>query len=95
MGKHGINAPPGIAVKKIEDLMPAAKKMADSEGEVRKAYMQSSIMLVTGTTAVSLHAARPYSFGMIMRHMQYTIKILTVRTLAHICHVHIKAHVCV
>lgn len=34
MGKHGINAPPGIAVKKIEDLMPAAKKMADSEGEV-------------------------------------------------------------
>lgn len=35
MGNHGINAPPGIAVSKIEDLLPAAKKMADSDGEVR------------------------------------------------------------
>ena len=36
MGKHGINAPHGIAVTKIEDLLPAAKKMADSDGEVRR-----------------------------------------------------------
>ena len=34
MGKHGINAPHGVAVTKIEDLLPAAKKMADSDGEV-------------------------------------------------------------
>lgn len=35
MGKHGINAPPGMPIQKIEDLLPAAKKMADSDGEVR------------------------------------------------------------
>ena len=40
MGKHGINAPPGVAVTKIEDLLPAAKKMADSEGEVFSAHQQ-------------------------------------------------------
>ncbi|KAL0039262.1 hypothetical protein WJX79_000710 [Trebouxia sp. C0005] len=34
MGKHGINAPPGMPIQKIEDLLPAAKKMADSDGEV-------------------------------------------------------------
>ncbi|KAL3149710.1 hypothetical protein ABBQ38_013539 [Trebouxia sp. C0009 RCD-2024] len=34
MGKYGINAPHGVAVTKIEDLLPAAKKMADSDGEV-------------------------------------------------------------
>lgn len=34
MGKHGINAPPGMAIQKIEDLLPAAKKMADENGEV-------------------------------------------------------------
>ena len=34
MGKHGVNAPPGMAIQKIEDLLPAAKKMADSDGEV-------------------------------------------------------------
>ena len=39
MGQYGINVPPGIAVKKIEDLLPAAKKMADSDGEVRSACM--------------------------------------------------------
>lgn len=34
MGKYGINAPPGMAIQKIEDLLPAAKKMADDQGEV-------------------------------------------------------------
>ena len=34
MGKYGINAPPGIAIQNIEDLLPAAKKLADADGEV-------------------------------------------------------------
>lgn len=34
MGKHRINVPPGMAIQKIEDLLPAAKMMADSDGEV-------------------------------------------------------------
>ena len=46
MGKHGINAPPGIAVSKIEDLMPAAKKMADSDGEVCQASESSNSNLL-------------------------------------------------
>ncbi len=59
MGKHGINAPPGMPIQKIEDLLPAAKKMADSDGEVRGpqtsaelyllACMQSKLVCITIT----------------------------------------------
>ena len=33
MSEYGINVPPGIAVTKIEDVLPAAKKMANKENE--------------------------------------------------------------
>lgn len=34
MGKMGVNVPPGIAVKSLEEAVAAASKMADAEGEV-------------------------------------------------------------
>lgn len=34
MSEYGINVPPGIAVSKLQDVVPAAQKMADSEGKV-------------------------------------------------------------
>lgn len=37
MSKFGVNVPPGIAVSKLEDVGPAAKKMADKDGWVRLA----------------------------------------------------------
>lgn len=52
MGKYGINAPPGMAIQKIEDLLPAAKKMADENGEVYCCFASSSL------PKLCLHACR-------------------------------------
>lgn len=35
MSQYGVNVPPGIPVFKLEEVAPAAKKMADAAGEVR------------------------------------------------------------
>jgi succinyl-CoA synthetase beta subunit len=35
MSQYGINVPPGIPVFKLDELAPAAQKMADEAGEVR------------------------------------------------------------
>ena len=34
MSHYGVNVPPGIPVFKLDDVLPAAKKMADDEGQV-------------------------------------------------------------
>ncbi|BDA43672.1 Succinate-CoA ligase [ADP-forming] subunit beta, mitochondrial [Coccomyxa sp. Obi] len=34
MSQYGVNVPPGIPVFKLDDVLPAAKKMADEEGQV-------------------------------------------------------------
>jgi len=34
MASFGVNVPPGIAVSKLDEVLPAAKKMADEEGQV-------------------------------------------------------------
>eukprot|EP00891_Asterochloris_glomerata_P003330 jgi/Astpho2/3330/Aster-04679 len=34
MSQFGVNVPPGIAIKSVDEALPAAKKMADSNGEV-------------------------------------------------------------
>ena len=35
MSQYGINVPPGIAVKSVDEVASAAKKMASPDGEVR------------------------------------------------------------
>ena len=35
MSQYGVNVPPGIPVFKLDDVLPAAQKMADDEGQVR------------------------------------------------------------
>ncbi len=35
MSQYGINVPPGIPIHKLEEVGPAAEKMADENGEVR------------------------------------------------------------
>lgn len=55
MGKYGINAPPGVAVTKIEDLLPAAKKMADSDGEVQATSTYFESRLLPCMHAISQH----------------------------------------
>ncbi|EIE19389.1 succinate-CoA ligase beta chain [Coccomyxa subellipsoidea C-169] len=34
MSQYGVNVPPGIPVFKLDEVLPAAKKMADAEGQV-------------------------------------------------------------
>jgi hypothetical protein len=34
MSQYGINVPPGIPVFKLDEVAPAAKKMADKDGQV-------------------------------------------------------------
>jgi hypothetical protein len=34
MSKYGVNVPPGIPVFKVDEVLPAAQKMADDEGQV-------------------------------------------------------------
>ena len=41
MSQYGINVPPGIPVFKVEEVAPAAKKMADAEGQVGAARPQA------------------------------------------------------
>lgn len=36
MSQYGITVPPGIPVHKLEEVFPAAEKMADAEGKVSK-----------------------------------------------------------
>jgi len=58
MGKHGINAPPGMPIKKIEDLLPAAKKMADSDGEVCRTNVPfAEVSLLACMQSTILHIA--------------------------------------
>ena len=35
MSHYGVNVPPGIPVFKQDEVLPAAQKMADDEGQVR------------------------------------------------------------
>lgn len=35
MSQYGVNVPPGIPVFKLDDVLAAAKKMADEEGQVK------------------------------------------------------------
>lgn len=34
MAKYGVNVPPGIPVFSLDEVLPAAKKMADDSGQV-------------------------------------------------------------
>ncbi len=34
MSKYGVNVPPGVPVFKLDEVLPAAQKMADDEGQV-------------------------------------------------------------
>ena len=34
MASYGVNVPPGVPVFKLDDVLPAAKKMADDSGQV-------------------------------------------------------------
>lgn len=37
MSQYGVNVPPGVPVFKLEEVLPAAKRMADEEGQVCEA----------------------------------------------------------
>lgn len=45
MSQYGVNVPPGIPVFKLDDVLPAAKKMADDEGQVWQKQDSCSLSL--------------------------------------------------
>lgn len=49
MSQYGINVPPGIAVTKLDEVLPAAKKMANKQNEVSLARYPTCFEPWTGT----------------------------------------------
>jgi succinyl-CoA synthetase beta subunit len=41
MASYGVNVPPGVPVFKLDEVLPAAKKMADDSGQVIEMNMGS------------------------------------------------------
>ena len=48
MAQYGVNVPPGIPVFKLDDVLPAAEKMADDSGQVICSSLAFSTCQVMG-----------------------------------------------
>jgi len=57
MAQYGVNVPPGMPVFKLDDVLPAAKKMADDSGQVICSSLAFSTCQCHGTPA-SLQQSR-------------------------------------
>jgi len=51
MAQYGVNVPPGMPVFKLDDVLPAAEKMADDSGQVICSSLAFSACQRHGTRA--------------------------------------------